>query len=153
MLEAGDAAPAFDLRDHDGTSVTSEDLAGTRYVLYFYPEAATRGCTIEARSFRDAWTRFEALDLPVLGVSLDAVEKIAAFRDEEDLPFTLLSDPDGRVAKAFGVYAERQLEGETIAIAERHTFVVGPDGVVERVYTDVSPEDHADEILADLDAA
>ncbi|MFB6104053.1 MAG: peroxiredoxin [Halobacteriaceae archaeon] len=151
MLDIGDPVPRFDLPDHDGDRVTSEALAGDRYVLYFYPEAATRGCTIEARSFRDAWDRFEDRDLPVYGVSLDPVEKIAAFRRDEELPFTLLSDPDGTTAKAFGVYTERDHEGETIEIAERHTFVVGPDGTIERVYTDVSPADHAEEILADLE--
>lgn len=153
MLAVGDTPPEFVLNDHDGTAVALEDFAGQRVVVYFYPEAATSGCTIEARSFRDAWPEFEDRGLPVLGISLDAVEKIAAFRDAENLPFTLLSDPTGTVAKAFGVYDEGVHDGTPYRIAQRHTFVIGADGTIEAVYEDVSPEDHAEEILADVPPA
>lgn len=156
MLEEGKRAPAFELPDQDGDPVRLSDFEGQRVVLYFYPQAGTRGCTVQANELSDAWEAFQARDVQVLGVSTDSVEDIASFREAEDIPFTLLSDADGSVARAYETFGTPEVEGETVEIAFRNTYVIGPDGEIEAVYEGVSPEDHADELLddiADLEAA
>lgn len=151
MLEQGDEAPAFDLPDQNGETVSLSEYEGERVVVYFYPRADTPGCTTEACGFRDAWTEFEARNVAVLGVSDDPVEDLAAFADEYDLPFRLLSDEDGAVSTAYDSYGEKNVFGNEVTGVFRNTYVVGPDGTVERAYEGVSPEGHAEEILADLD--
>lgn len=146
MLSVGDRAPDFELTDQRGDTVSLADFEGQTVVLYFYPKAKTGGCTREARAFRDRLPAFEDRDMAVLGVSTDPVDLIREFAEEEDLDFPLLSDPDGAVAEAYGT---RRDSGK----AERNTFVIGPDGVIEAAYESVSPDGHPDQILADLDAA
>ncbi|MFB6352572.1 MAG: thioredoxin-dependent thiol peroxidase [Halobacteriales archaeon] len=150
MLQPGEEAPDFELPNHAGEPVALSDYAGQRVVLYFYPKADTRGCTIEAESFRDRWDEFAERDVAVLGVSNDAVEDIAAFREKYDLPFTLLSDPDGAVASAYETYGTAEIRGEEWEIAFRNTYLIDENGTVERVYEDVDPEGHAGEILSAL---
>lgn len=150
MLEPGTEAPDFELPDQDGEQVSLSDFEGRRVVLYFYPRADTPGCTKEACSFRDTWEEFEERDVVVLGVSNDPVENLGPFAEKYDLPFTLLSDEDGSVATAYDSYGTIEIEGETYDIALRNTFLVGPDGQIEAVYEDVSPEGHAEEILEDI---
>lgn len=151
MLEAGSEAPAFALQNQDGETVRLTDFEGQRVVLYFYPRANTRGCTIEATGFRDEHAAFRDLDAVVLGVSNDPVEDLAPFRAEHDLPFDLLSDPDGTVAERYDSYGTVELQdGDTTEIAYRNTYVIGPDGTIERAYEGVDPSDHADSVLADL---
>jgi peroxiredoxin Q/BCP len=153
MLEQGDSAPAFTLPDQDGDDVALESFRGRHVVLYFYPQASTSGCTIEARGFREAWSAYADLDVPVLGVSVDPVADLAEFASTEDLPFTLLSDADGAVARAYGVYEEGVHEGDPFEIAKRVTYLVGPEGTVERRYDDVDPDGHAERVLADVEGA
>lgn len=150
MLDVGDEAPGFELRDQHGDRVSLSDFEGRRVVLYFYPRADTPGCTREACSFRDAWDGYAERDVAVLGVSNDPVENLQPFRESYDLPFTLLSDPDGAVATAYESYGDIEVEGEVYDIALRNTYVIGPDGRIERVYENVSPDGHAEEILADV---
>ena len=151
MLDVGAAAPDFELPDQNGDLVSLSDYRGQKVVLWFYPRANTEGCTMEACSFRDNWDAFEERDIAVLGVSNDPVEDLAAFTEKYDLPFTLLSDGEGAVATAYDSYGTRELGGETHEIAFRNTYVIGPDGTISHVYEDVTPEAHAEEILADLD--
>lgn len=151
MLEKGDPAPAFELPDQDGNPVELSDFEGQRVVLYFYPKAGTEGCTLEAQEFDESWEEFERRDVQVLGVSTDSVDEIAAFRDDLGLPFPLLSDEDGSVAKEYGTFGTTDVDGETFEIAFRNTYVIDPDGTIEAVYEGVSPEGHADELLADID--
>lgn len=151
MLEVGTEAPRFELRDQTGDRVSLSEFEGSRVVLYFYPRADTPGCTREACGFRDSWERFAELGVAVLGVSNDPLENLEPFRAEYDLPFTLLSDPDGEVASAYESYGDIEVEGEVYDIALRNTYVIGPDGRIEHVYEEVSPDDHAREILADIE--
>jgi peroxiredoxin Q/BCP len=147
MLSVGDDAPTFELRDqHGDTAALPEE--GTA-VVYFYPRADTPGCTTEACGFRDAWDAFEERDAPVFGVSDDSVEDLAAFAEKHDLPFTLLSDPDGAVASAYGSYGEKEMFGKTFDGTFRNTFVVH-DGAVVAVFEGISPDGHAEEVLAEL---
>ncbi|EMA51609.1 peroxiredoxin [Halococcus thailandensis] len=144
MPQVGQTAPAFSLQNQDGESVSLSEFEGQRTVLYFYPKAGTEGCTIEANNFGDAFDEFEQHDAQVLGVSTDSVADLAAFRDDEELPFTLLSDEDGSVAEKY------DSAGDGTAL--RNTFVIGPNGDIEAVYEDVSPGEHAEQVLDDVAA-
>jgi peroxiredoxin Q/BCP len=148
MLSVGDDAPTFELRDHHGERTTLPE-SGTA-VVYFYPRADTPGCTAEACSFRDSWDAFAERDVPVFGVSDDPVDDLSAFAEKHDLPFTLLSDPDGAVARRYDSYGEKNMFGNTFDGTFRNTFVVH-DGEIAAVFEGVSPEDHAEEVLAELD--
>lgn len=150
MLDVGTEAPGFELPDQDGELVSLSDYRGQRVVLYFYPRANTEGCTMQAQSFRDNWDAFEERDVAVLGVSDDGVSELKEFEREHDLPITLLSDEHGEVATIYDSYGEKQMFGNTFDGVFRNTYVVGPDGTIELAYEGVSPEDHAEEILADL---
>jgi len=151
MLDVGDDAPDFELVDQHGETVALSDYEGQRVVLYFYPRADTEGCTIEAKSFRDEWESFEGRDIAVLGVSDDPVDDLDDFAAKYDLPFHLLSDEDGSVSTAYDSYGEKQMFGNTFDGVFRNTYLIGTDGGIEHVYEGVSPEGHAEEILADLD--
>jgi peroxiredoxin Q/BCP len=152
MLEPGDPAPTFELANQDGDSVALADFAGRHVVVYFYPRANTAGCTTEACGFRDEWDRYVDADVAVVGVSDDPVADLATFADDYDLPFDLLSDPDGAVASAYDSYGEKNVFGNVVDGVFRNTVVVGPDGDVVAVFEGVDPEGHADEVLAAIDA-
>lgn len=150
MLDVGDPAPAFELRDQHDEAVALEDYAGQHVVLYFYPRADTPGCTNEATGFRDRWEAYQTEDVQVLGASDDPVEDQLAFADKYDLPFPLLADVDGAVAAAYDSFGEKTMYGNTFEGVFRNTYVIGPDGTIEAVYEDVDPEGHAAEILDDI---
>jgi peroxiredoxin Q/BCP len=142
MLDVGDEAPAFDLPNQHGETVSLDEFRGQHVVVYFYPRADTRGCTIEAEGFRDHHEEYRDLEVPVLGVSDDPVEDLAAFAEKYDLPFDLLSDESADVARAYGAWGDGH--------ADRVTCVVGPDGDVVAVFENVDPEGHAEEVLATI---
>ncbi|GAB7012495.1 thioredoxin-dependent thiol peroxidase [Halolamina salina] len=150
MLEPGDDAPEFSLPNQDGDEVSLSDLPGEYAVVYFYPRADTPGCTTEACSFRDDWDTYEDAGISVVGISDDPVDDLADFREKYDLPFDLLSDEDGEVSAAYGSYGEKNVFGNEVMGVFRNTFVV-KDGEIVEVYEGVDPENHAEEILADLD--
>lgn len=152
MLEEGDEAPGFTLDNQDGEPVSLADFDGQPVVVYFYPRADTSGCTTEACGFRDAWADYERAGAAVLGISDDPVDDLAAFRDKYDLPFELLSDPDGAVASRYDSYGEKTSYGNTYDGVFRNTYLVGPDGRIAAVYPSVDPEGHADAVLSDLEA-
>ena len=151
MLDTGDVAPDVELPNQHGDTVSLSDFRGQRVVLYFYPRANTEGCTTEACRFRDNWETYEGRDVAILGVSDDPVADLADFADEYDLPFHLLSDEDGSVSTAYESYGEKNMFGNTFDGVFRNTYVIDPEGRIERVYEGVDPEDHAAEILEDLD--
>jgi len=150
MLESDHSAPEFELPDQHGDPVSLSDFEGQRIVLYFYPRADTPGCTREAKAFRDEWDEFAERDVAILGVSNDPVENLEPFREKYDLPFTLLSDEDGAVAEQYDSFGDIEVDGDVYDIALRNTYVIDPDGHIEAVYEDVSPDEHADEILEGL---
>ena len=150
MLDPGETAPAFELPNQDGETVRLSDHRGERVVLYFYPRANTRGCTTEATGFRDEHAALRDLDAVVLGVSNDPTEDLRAFREAHDLPFDLLSDADGTVAERYDSYGTAELRDGTTEIALRNTYVVDPDGEIERAYESVDPQQHPEDALADL---
>lgn len=152
MLEVGEEAPAFTLRDQDDEPVSLETLRGQPVVVYFYPRADTPGCTTEACGFRDVWEEYEEQGVAVLGISDDPVPDLADFAEKYDLPFRLLSDPDGEVAAAYDSYGEKNVFGRTVDGVFRNTYLVGPDGRIEAVYEGVDPEGHAAAVLDDAEA-
>src|ERR687891_1724470 len=152
MLEEGQPAPTFTLPSDDGNEVSLQSRRGKPVVLYFYPKDNTPGCTAQARGIRDAWGEFERSGAVVLGVSPDSAKKHAKFREKYGLPFTLLADEDHAVSEAYGVWVEKSFAGKKYMGVERSTFVIGPDGKLERIMRRVRPDTHADEVLAALAA-
>lgn len=142
-LSAGDRAPDVSLLDQSGARRTISEHRGRSIVLYFYPRDATPGCTAEACAFRDAWERLESAGAIVYGVSTDDVESHARFAAEHELPFSLLADTEMEAVRAYGVPARGD-------VASLVTFVIGPDGRVARVFPEVDPGVHADEVIAVL---
>jgi thioredoxin-dependent peroxiredoxin len=143
LPQQGQPLPEIDLTAEDGSRVGSDDLAGQRTVLYFYPKDDTPGCTKEACAFRDRMGDYGEAGIKVYGVSLDSPESHREFREKYSLNFPLLTDEDGRAAEALGILRDN---GE---VANRVTFLLAPDGNIAKVYPEVSPETHADEILDD----
>jgi peroxiredoxin Q/BCP/two-component system osmolarity sensor histidine kinase EnvZ len=148
MLSPGDKAPPFELPDADMRVTKSSDLLGQKnLVVYFYPKDDTPGCTIEALEFSDIIGRFESLNTVVVGVSRDSCTSHAAFRDKHGLTVHLLADPEGEVCNAYGVWQEREKNGEKKMAVVRSTFIIGRDGVVRHALYDVKPKGHAEAVL------
>jgi len=147
MLSAGDRAPVFELRNQDDETVSLSDIDGAYAVVYFYPRADTPGCTTEAKSFRDQFAQFQERDITVFGISDDPIADLAAFAEKHDLPFDLLSDPDGEVGRGYDSYGEKNMFGRTFDGMFRNTYIVDPEGTVARAFEGVSPADHADDVL------
>jgi peroxiredoxin Q/BCP len=153
MPNAGDPAPEVALPDETGTIHRLSDRAGAWTVLYFYPKDDTPGCTVEACEFRDANTSIRERGAEVWGVSPQGAGSKRAVRAIVGLPFTLLADEDHAAAEAYGSWVEKHNYGKTYWGTARTTFLVGPDGQIERVWPKVKPEGHAAEVLAALDEA
>ena len=152
MLKQGDLAPDFELATYEGGTVKLSDLRGRRVVLYFYPKDDTSGCTKEACGFRDQAPALEQRNALVLGISPDGVASHEKFRDKYELNFPLLSDPDHAVAEAYGAWGKKKMYGREYEGILRSTFVIDPDGRIEKVYAKVKPAEHAEQVLADLSA-
>lgn len=146
-LEPGTLAPDFTLTDQDGSAVRLADLRGRNVILYFYPQAMTPGCAAQACDFRDSWAPLQAAGYTVLGVSPDAVEKLAQFRDRDDLPFTLLSDPDHIAMAAYDTWGEKQNYGKTYMGVIRSTFIINATGHIEHALYNVRATGHVGRVL------
>ncbi|UXW85666.1 thioredoxin-dependent thiol peroxidase [Microbacterium azadirachtae] len=149
-LAPGDTAPAFSLDDADGARVSLEDYRGRNVVVYFYPKAATPGCTTEACDFRDSLSSLDAAGYSVIGISPDEVADIRAFSDAEGLAFPLLADTDAAVARAWGVWGEKTVGDRTFDGVIRSTFVLDGDGVVQRAEYGVDATGHVARLREEL---
>jgi peroxiredoxin Q/BCP len=147
MLKEGATAPAFKTTDQNGDTVSLKDLRGQKVVLYFYPKDDTPGCTKEACSFRDAFSKFKKKDIAVLGVSPDKETSHQKFVTKYKLPFTLLADTDRSIAEAYGVWGEKKFMGRTYMGVHRTTFLIDEKGKIRKIFEKVKPEDHASEVL------
>lgn len=145
-LEIGQLAPDFTLSDQKAQSQTLSKMRGKWLVLYFYPKDETPGCVAEACSFRDNIIAIKAKNTVVWGVSVDNNESHEKFAENHQLPFTLLADPDGKVAQKYG--SLRNLI--VFKIAKRHSFIIDPQGRLVKIYRHVNPKTHVAEILEDL---
>jgi thioredoxin-dependent peroxiredoxin len=151
VLKPGEQAPGFTLRDADGREVSLGDFVGRDVILYFYPRDDTPGCTKEACGFRDQWEELGRSGAVVLGVSPDDAEAHRRFASKYRLPFTLLSDPDHSVMRAYGAYGEKMLYGRKVTGVIRSTVWIGPDGRVRRHWARVkNAGQHPAQVLAAL---
>jgi thioredoxin-dependent peroxiredoxin len=145
--EAGKPAPEFSLQSEEGKPVNLKDLRGKWVVLYFYPKDFTSGCTIEAHNFQRDIEKYKQKNAMIVGISLDSVESHKQFCVKEGLDFKLLSDADQKVSTEYGVLGSM---GDK-QYATRNTFLIDPKGKIARVFPDVKPQQHSDEVLAALD--
>ncbi|MGA8297644.1 MAG: thioredoxin-dependent thiol peroxidase [Acidimicrobiales bacterium] len=152
QLSAGDKAPAFRLATDDGGSVALEDYKGRRVVVYFYPADDTPGCTKEACQFSDLIDEYAALGVDVVGISPDKDDSHQRFRSKYGLKIRLASDPKHETMERYGAWGEKTLYGKKSVGVIRSTFVVGPDGRVERAWHHVRADGHAQKVLEALGA-
>ncbi|NBX76684.1 MAG: thioredoxin-dependent thiol peroxidase [Proteobacteria bacterium] len=150
MLKVGDKAPAFTLVDDSGKKVSLKDFKGKKVVLYFYPKDLTPGCTVEACDFRDISALLKKKKAVVLGVSKDSVALHGKFRDKHELNFPLLSDVDGEVCEAYGVWQEKSMYGKKYMGIARTTFIIGTTGKIEKIFERVKVKGHSQEVLENL---
>ena len=147
MLNAGDIAPDFTVKDENGEAVKLSDLRGQKVVLYFYPKDDTPGCTKEACSFRDNFSALTNENIKVLGVSTNNEKSHQKFIAKYDLPFTLLADTDHAIADLYGSYGEKKFMGKTYNGVLRKTFLIAEDGTIKKVFDKVKVAEHAAEVL------
>lgn len=140
----------FNLSNQDGQQVSSEDFAGKRYVLFFYPRAMTPGCTAESCDFRDSYSEFGDAGYEVIGVSPDPPARNRKFKDKEGLNFDLLSDEDHALAESLGAWGEKKLYGKVTEGLIRSTFVIDETGQVAKEYRNVRAKGHVDRVKSDL---
>lgn len=150
-MEINHKVADFTLQTDEDKTVRLSDYAGKPVVLFFYPRADTPGCTIEACGFRDWYTKLTAAGAVVLGISRDTPKDQAKFRAKFSLPYTLLCDVDEKVCNQFGVLKEKNMYGKKVMGIERTTFLIGPDRTLVRIFPKVTPEGHAEEVLAAIE--
>lgn len=151
-IQANIPAPDFTLPDENGKMHRLSDYAGKPVLLYFYPKDDTPGCTAEACNFRDDYSAYETAGVVILGVSPDSTKSHARFKQKYHLPFTLLADEGHKVCELYGVWGRKKLLGREYDGVHRTTFLIGADGVIQKVYENVKPADHSQQVLADLKA-
>ena len=149
-MKEGDRAPDIRLQTDSGVEFKLSALKGKRVVLYFYPRADTPGCTTEACEFRDGIKAFAKKGVAVVGVSPDKPAAQAKFKQKYDLPFTLLADEEKTAAQSYGVWQEKNMYGKMVMGIVRSTFIIGPDGKIEKVYAKVKAQGHAAAVLEAL---
>lgn len=150
VIPAGGQAPEFTLVDHTGVKRTLSDYQGKPVVLYFYPKDDTPGCTTEACNFRDDYSHYEQAGVVILGVSPDSPKSHARFRAKFNLPFPLLADEDHQTCEQYGVWGRKKFMGREYDGVFRTTFLIDSQGKLARVFENVKPAEHSQEILAAL---
>jgi len=150
MLQEGTTAPDFTLPADGGGEVALSDYRGKKVVLYFYPKDDTSGCTTEACNFRDDYSSILAAGAIVLGVSPDTIKSHDKFKLKYELPFALLSDPEHHVAEMYGAWGEKKMYGKTYMGILRSTFIIDEQGIIVKVFPNVKPNNHSQEVLAVL---
>jgi peroxiredoxin Q/BCP len=143
-------APDLSLPDQDGNIHTLKKLRGTWVLLYFYPKDDTPGCTKQACAIRDTFPSFKKLKCAVFGISVDSGKSHKKFEEKYSLPFTLLADTDHEAVTAYGVWGKKKFMGREYEGTVRTSFLIDPQGRIAKVYENVKPEQHAEEVLADL---
>ncbi len=149
-VKIGEVAPGFTLRNQDEQEVSLSSFAGQKVVVYFYPAAATPGCTTQACEIRDNINSLKSAGYTVLGISPDQPGKLKKFKDKESLNFDLLSDPDNAVQQAYGAYGEKSMYGKTYMGTIRSTFVVDETGKLSHVFYNVKAKGHIEMLRNEL---
>ncbi|MBQ6824469.1 MAG: thioredoxin-dependent thiol peroxidase [Clostridia bacterium] len=150
MLQIGQQAPAFTLKDQHGKEHRLADFSGQKVVLYFYPKDNTPGCTRQACAFAGLYKEFQKKGVAVIGISKDSAASHQRFAEKYDLPFLLLSDPDLTAIQAYGVWQEKKLYGKVSMGVVRTTFLIDEQGNIAKIMPKVKPDTNAAEILAEL---
>lgn len=140
-------APDFTLLADNGKKISLHDLRGKKVVLYFYPKDDTPGCTKEACGFRDALPDFTKVKAEIIGISKDDLASHQKFKQKYTLPFTLLSDEDGKVCEAYGVWVEKSMYGKKYMGIDRTTFLIDEKGIVQHIWHKVNVDGHVEEVL------
>jgi thioredoxin-dependent peroxiredoxin len=146
-IKEGTPAPQFNLPDETGAIRNLSDFAGQTIVLYFYPKDDTPGCTTEACNFRDDYSAYEQAGVTILGVSPDSPKSHTKFKEKFNLPFSLLADEQHELCEQLGVWGPKKFMGREYMGVNRTTFVIGPDGIVKKVFENVKPAEHSVEVL------
>jgi len=146
-VEAGKKAPDFTAPTDGGGELKLSDLKGKTVILYFYPKDDTTGCTKEACGFRDSLPDFSKAKATVIGVSKDSVERHDKFKAKYDLPFTLVSDTDGKICEKYGTWSEKSLYGRKYMGIDRATFLIDKTGTVRSVWRKVKVPGHVEAVL------
>ena len=152
MLKPGEKAPDFTLPDQNGQPVSLSSCLGKTVILYFYPRDNTPGCTKEACSFRDHYPLYTEKDAVIIGISPNTSESHQKFAEKYELPFLLLADPEKEVIQAYGAWGEKKNYGKVTVGLLRSTFVIGPDGVIQKVFKKVKTATHGEDVLKVLSA-
>ena len=147
MLEAGTKAPEIVLNDKDGNEVKLSDFKGQRVVVYFYPRDNTPGCTRQACAFRDEFAEYKKLGIQVMGISKDSEASHQRFAEKNELTFVLLADPELKAIKDYDVWQEKKMYGKVSMGVVRSTYLIGEDGMIEKVWKKAKPDTNAKEIL------
>ena len=150
MVDVGETAPDFTLISDESEKVSLNDYHGKKIVLYFYPRDGTPGCTKEAEGFRNMADEFNKENTVIIGVSKDSVESHRKFKEKHNLPFTLLSDPDGKVLDMYGVWKKKSMFGRTFMGTNRTTFLLDENKIVKKIYRKINVKQHAQTCLLDL---
>jgi peroxiredoxin Q/BCP len=149
-IQTGGSAPEFALQDENGTLRRLSEYRGKPVVLYFYPKDDTPGCTKEACSFRDDYSAYENVGVTILGVSPDSPRSHTKFKEKYQIPFTLLADEDHKVSEEYGVWGKKKFMGREYDGIHRTTFIIDENGQIKKVFENVKPANHSEEILAEL---
>ena len=147
MLEQGTKAPEIVLNDKDGNEVKLSDFKGQRVVVYFYPRDNTPGCTRQACAFRDEFAEYRKLGIQMMGISKDSEASHQRFAEKNELPFVLLADPELKAIKDYDVWQEKKMYGKVSMGVVRSTYLIGADGIIEKVWKKAKPDTNAKEIL------
>ncbi|MEJ2757903.1 MAG: thioredoxin-dependent thiol peroxidase [Anaerolineales bacterium] len=147
QLKAGEMAPTFVLNDENGIPHALEDYRGKALVLYFYPKDDTSGCTTEACAFRDDYSAYQENKVTIVGVSADDEKSHTKFKEKYSLPFTLLADTDKKVVKLYGVWGKKKMYGREYDGIYRTTFLIDAKGKIAKVFENVKPSAHSEEVL------
>lgn len=145
-------APDFTLSDENGVEHKLSDYRGKPVLLYFYPKDDTKGCTTEACNFRDDYSDYENSGVVILGVSPDSSKSHLKFKTKYELPFTLLADEEHKVCELYGVWGLKKFMGKEYEGVFRTTFLINPEGMLQKVFENVKPADHSKEVLAIVNA-
>ena len=149
-IKIGDMPPDFSLSDQNEQIHSLKDYKNKWILLYFYPKDNTPGCTKEACSFRDWWGKLKKLGVVVLGVSKDSIKSHINFANKYKLPFPLLSDQNLEVIKKYGAWAKKKMMGREYFGVKRISVLINPQGKVQKIYNNVKPEHHAEEVWHDV---
>ncbi len=146
-LEEGMKAPDFSLPDSQGIEVALSDFIGKNIILYFYPKDNTKGCTLEAVSFRDNYEKIQESNTIILGVSKDSIKSHINFVNKHNLPFKLLSDSEGKICELYGVWKEKSMYGRKYMGIERTTFLIDKEGTIMKIFPKVKVKGHVEEVI------